>query len=80
MLSRTIAIVAALGFSVALAGPAPAGPLSITPFEQCLEDYCFGNYGGNPDGYKLCWQWCADQTGGPQLAPLAFSELPGKVD
>ena len=37
-----------------------------TPFDQCLRDHCFGNFPGDPAGYRACWVWCADTYGGPE--------------
>ena len=64
--------------AVVLAFGASPPALAQTAYEQCLIDYCFGNYENDPVGYKMCREWCARQTGGPQFAPAAVD--PVKLD
>jgi hypothetical protein len=64
--------------SVLCAGAAvPAIAQDYTPFEQCLIDYCFGHYQGDPAGYQRCREWCFRQFGPPQAAPTPDD---GKLD
>ena len=66
--------IAAVAAILAAATPIPASA-QYDPYTQCLIDYCFGNYEGNPTGYEACRRWCARTTGGPYYAPPMVAKL-----
>ena len=72
---------ALIGFAC-IVGSWPATPAfaQYDPFTQCLIDHCFGNYEGDPAGYRRCWQWCAAQTGGPYVVQPQRTEPVAKLD
>jgi hypothetical protein len=60
LLAVAVTAFSSLGVSV------PTASAEGTAFEECLHTYCFGQYPGDPVGYRQCWVWCANSTGGPQ--------------
>ena len=63
--SIKIAALAITAFS-SLGVSVPTASAEGTAFEDCLRNYCFGQYPGDPAGYQLCRAWCVSITGGPQ--------------